>query len=174
MKLTERAAKFTAHFNLCGTHVISSISAEYFYNFTDYPFFTHCFYDKIIFTVLVIKRRSGILKRITAFCAGFFTIVFCVLGIIFSPTAVVYALNDQSTSASGELSIASGIGIEIPTAERSMPIIGIIMWAVAAVGIIMALIIIFANAGRIEAGVQRKRYRKKKIKKSKYNSYLKK
>lgn len=80
-------------------------------------------------------------------------------------------LVDESSS---ELSIPDHIGIEIPETEESVPLLGIIMWALAAVAIMAALIVIFANIGgsnSINKSVRRNRYHKKSIKRSKYSKY---
>lgn len=95
------------------------------------------------------------------------------------PSLTISAFSDDYSiimvdDNSNELSIPNNIGIEIPKTEESVPIFGIIMWALVAVIIMAALIIIFANiggAGSIDKSVRRERYKKKPIKKSKYSKY---
>lgn len=95
------------------------------------------------------------------------------------PSLKAYALSDSYSivmldEASAELSIPDNIGIEIPEANEGAPILGIIMWALVAVVLMAALIVIFANisgAGSIDQSVRRERYKKKTVKKSKYSKY---
>lgn len=78
---------------------------------------------------------------------------------------------DESSS---ELSIPPNIGIEIPEIQESVPVFGIILWALAAVIILAALIIIFTNGGSSvsQSSVRRNRYQRKKEKKNgKYSKY---
>lgn len=105
--------------------------------------------------------------------------VIFVLGIMLVPTISTSALMDNYNitlvdETSNELSIPDHIGIEIPETEEGLPILGIIMWALVAVAIMTALIVIFANMGgvnSIDKSVRRNRYRKKPIKRSKYSKY---
>lgn len=122
------------------------------------------------------------MKKITAFLTAVAAAAFLVLGAaiptikayaLFSSPEAVLVVNDSGNTASGgtELSIPENIGTEIPQAEKSIPIIGIIMWALVAVAIITALIVMFANLGdtdiSVDVSVRRKRYRKKQPRKSK-------
>lgn len=88
-------------------------------------------------------------------------------------STAVYASDtpDGPAPSGAELSIPENIGIEIPQAEQSISVIGIIMWALVAVAVMTALIVIFANLGGANVShdsvVPRKRYRKKQPQKSK-------
>ncbi len=120
------------------------------------------------------------MKKITAFLFAVITAIFFTYYTAF-PSATVYAvfsypaaavMNDSDASTGGgELSIPQNIGTQIPATEKSIPIIGLIMWAIVAVAVITALIVIFANLGGADASpdasVRRNRYQKKHPKKSK-------
>lgn len=111
----------------------------------------------------------------------FFVIIAAALAflVLAIPSLKAYGLSENYGVAmldtnSSELSIPDDIGINIPETEESVPIIGIIMWALAAVIIMAALIVIFANiggAGSANKSVRRERYKKKTTKKSKYSKY---
>lgn len=121
------------------------------------------------------------MKKITAFFAAVAAATFLTLGIL--PSVDVFALsssaeiipvvNDSSSisSENAEFSIPQNIGTQIPKSEKAMPIIGFIMWALVAVAIMTALIVMFANLGGTnvshDSSVRRKRYRKKQPQKSK-------
>ncbi len=105
--------------------------------------------------------------------------IFFIFSTVF-PSIAVYAVSSYSEAADtsgsgasavgGELSIPESIGVRIPEAEHSMPVAGFIMWAVVAVAVITALIVIFANLGGADpspdASVRRNRYKKKSPQKS--------
>lgn len=109
------------------------------------------------------------LKRLSAFIA----IIISAMAIVV-PSLEVFALSDYKIENTAELSIPDNIGIEIPEIDEGVPIIGIIMWALVAVVVMAALIVIFANisgANSIDKSVRRERYKKKPMKKSKYSKY---
>ena len=104
------------------------------------------------------------MKRLSIFIAIILSAMFFAV-----PSLRTSALSDDYSIAvldetSAELSIPDNIGIEIPETNESIPIIGIIMWALAA----------FANisgANSMDKSVRRERYKKKPMKKSKYSKY---
>lgn len=110
-----------------------------------------------------------ILKRLSAFIA----IILSVMAIVV-PSFEAFALSDYKIENTVELSIPDNIGIEIPKTNEGVSILGIIMWALVAVVVMAALIVIFANisgANSIDKSVRRERYKKKSMKKSKYSKY---
>ncbi len=110
-----------------------------------------------------------ILKRLSAFIA----IILSVMAIVV-PSFEAFALSDYKIENTVELSIPDNIGIEIPKTNEGVSILGIIMWALVAVVVMAALIVIFANisgANSIDKSVRRERYKKKPMKKSKYSKY---
>ena len=110
-----------------------------------------------------------ILKRLSAFIA----IILSVMAIVV-PSFEAFALSDYKIENTVELSIPDNIGIEIPKTNEGVSILGIIMWALVAVVVMAALIVIFANisgANSIDKSVRRERYKKKTMKKSKYSKY---
>lgn len=114
------------------------------------------------------------MKRLSIFIAIILSAMFFAV-----PSLRTSALSDDYSIAvldetSAELSIPDNIGIEIPETNEGIPIIGIIMWALAAVVAMAALIVIFANisgANSMDKSVRRERYKKKPMKKSKYSKY---
>lgn len=114
------------------------------------------------------------MKRLSIFIAIILSVMFFAV-----PSLITSALSDDYSIAvldetSAELSIPDNIGIEIPETNEGIPIIGIIMWALAAVVAMAALIVIFANisgANSMDKSVRRERYKKKPMKKSKYSKY---
>ena len=109
------------------------------------------------------------MKRLSAFIA----IILSVMAIVV-PSFDAFALSDYKIENTVELSIPDNIGIEIPKTNEGVSILGIIMWALVAVVVMAALIVIFANisgANSIDKSVRRERYKKKPMKKSKYSKY---
>lgn len=109
------------------------------------------------------------MKRLSAFIA----IILSVMAIVV-PSFEAFALSDYKIENTVELSIPDNIGIEIPKTNEGVSILGIIMWALVAVVVMAALIVIFANisgANSIDKSVRRERYKKKSMKKSKYSKY---